>query len=204
MSPRQVVRVDAQRGVARQTETMPLEQWRAHKRAFLSLRRLTFFNCFGQAKVFAHWRKTARGCVLLRHQRALAGALLPACDSFAVALLAAQAALEGRLSGVRAAAVQAGRRFTAEAWCEQQRSYRMRRVQPELDGAVQDLVRAAEAAAQQVEAVAAELERTMKPSELTDRIGVSAARQEFSSRLLCQRCCPAPASLQCTANERNQ
>ncbi|KAL4425882.1 hypothetical protein ABPG75_009898 [Micractinium tetrahymenae] len=174
-SPRQVVRVDAQRGAAagaRQTETMPMEQWRAHKRAFLSLRRLTFFNCFGQAKVFARWRRTARGCVLLRRRRALAGALMPAGETFGAALLGAQATLEGRLRAVRAAAVQPGRRFTAEEWREQQGAYRTRRVQPELDEALAELVRAAEAAAQQVEAEAAEFERTVQPSELTDRIGV--------------------------------
>ncbi len=178
VSPRQVVRVDAQRGAAasaRQTETIPVERWRAHKRAFISLRSLTFFQSWKEAKAFAHWRKTARGCVLLRRQRALAGALMPACDSFGAALLGAQAALEGRLRGLRAAAVQPGRRYTAEEWREQQAAYRMRRVQPELDEAVAELVRVAEAAVQEVETKAAELMRTVRTSELTDSIGVSGA-----------------------------
>lgn len=177
ISPRQVVRVESQRGAAsgtRQTETMPVEQWQAHKRAFISLRRLTFFHSYGIAKAFTHWRKTARGCVLQRRQRALAGALMPACDSFANALLGAQAALEDRIRRVRVALVQPGRRFTAAEWTEQQGAYRMRRVQLELDEAVAELVRAAEAAAQQVDAKAAEFERTVQPQELTDRIGVGA------------------------------
>ncbi|KAL4445738.1 hypothetical protein ABPG77_008937 [Micractinium sp. CCAP 211/92] len=175
VSPRQVVRVDAQRGAAasaRQTETIPVERWRAHKRAFISLRSLTCFQSWKEAKAFAHWRKTARGCVLLRRQRALAGALMPACDSFGAALLGAQAALEGRLRGLRAAAVQPGRRYTAEEWREQQAAYRMRRVQPELDEAVAELVRVAEAAVQEVETKAAELMRTVRTSELTDSTGV--------------------------------
>lgn len=176
ISPRQVVRVEAQRsgGPGRQTETLPLSLWLAHKRAFLSLRRLTFFQCFSLTKCFARWRTNARLHVLRRRRRVLQSTLLPACPAFSEALLGVQAALYGRLRAVRTAAVQPGRRYTAGEWAEEQAAWRTHRAQPEVQEVVTELVRLAEAAVQRVEAEAAELERTVQPAELTDRIGVRA------------------------------
>lgn len=152
----------------------PNTEWRHHKQAFLHMRDgLAFFGSFGLAKSFALWRLNARRSLHSRCARQLERRLLLAQPTFSGPLLEAAGLLE-RVRGVRAAHVQPSRRYTLEEWGEQQAAWRASHAQPELDGAAAALTHVAEQVCGRVEAAAAAMLAEVKPSELTDRIGVSA------------------------------
>lgn len=150
------------------TETLALEQWAAHKRAFLRLRQL---SCLSPLATALHrWRRASRAQVLTRRRAQLQQALL-----FPGAQLEAGAAL-AQLRAARATGVQPRRDYAGTAeWAEQQGIWRARKAQPQLEAAVAALVRVAEGVCTQVEARARDMLESVRPSELQDRIGVRQA-----------------------------
>lgn len=172
MSKRQLVKVD--RCTGEHTDSVPLAEWAAHKRAYLHLRGLTFFGSFSLAKCFQRWRGNYRTRLLRRRRRQLQAALFPARPAFQAALLEAAVLLEG-LRAVRAACVQPRRLYSAADWAEQQVNWRSRKAQPEVEAAVAGLARAAEGVCARVEAEAERMLAGVKAQELGDRIGVGAA-----------------------------
>jgi hypothetical protein len=175
LSQRQVVRVDRRAG--EHTETLPLGQWAAHKRAFLRLRQLT---CLGPlAKAFHQWRRASRGQLLRRRRHQLQQALIfPAAQQEAGALLA-------QLRAVRTAGVQPAQLYTGTAeWAEQQGLWRARKAQPQLEAAAAALVQVAEGVCTQVEATAGHMLESVRPLELKDRIGVRVGGRVLTHRVL--------------------
>lgn len=117
------------------------------------------------------WRAAAARQKFERRRAQLEQRLLAASPSLQAPLLEAGALLE-RVRCVRGAGVQPGRRHSAADWAEGQGAWRSRRAQPELEAAVGALAQLAEGVCARVEARATAMLASVRPSELTDRIGV--------------------------------
>lgn len=117
------------------------------------------------------WRANAARSKFMRRRAQLEQRLLVASPSLQAPLLEAGALLD-RIACVRGAGVQPGRRYSAADWAEQQGAWRSRRAQPELEAAAGALAQLAEVVCGRVEAQAAAMLASVRPSELTDRIGV--------------------------------
>lgn len=139
------------------------------------MRRLTFFGSHAVAKMFSLWRANARALLHRRRAAQLEQRLLLASLTFQEPLLKAVELLE-RLRGVRAAGVQPERRYSAADWAECQGAWRSRSAQPELEGAAAALAQLAEGVCGNVEAQAQAMLASVRPAELSDRIGVSWGR----------------------------